>query len=155
MGLDGGTISESACCSGSRVLEAVRCGLLLLLAAARHNHRLTPTRTPCAHAPVSRNDVLRGQCWDLAKSDDSRSTRGGAVRGAGVKRRKLDAQTSKCAARPIAPQTCSSSTAAAAALGVALRAAAADGRRGPPPRPRTLCTLPLPSTGPRDGRPAR
>lgn len=33
----------------------------------------------------------------MATADDSRSSRGGAVRGAGVKRRKLDAQTSKCA----------------------------------------------------------
>ncbi|KAI7842610.1 hypothetical protein COHA_003714 [Chlorella ohadii] len=43
---------------------------------------------------ISRNDVLRGQCWDLNKADDSRSTRGGAVRGT-LKRRKLDAATSK------------------------------------------------------------
>lgn len=52
----------------------------------------TSPRPPCA--VISRNDVLRGQCWDLNKADDSRSSRGGAVRGT-LKRRKLDKPTDK------------------------------------------------------------
>ncbi|KAI3437916.1 hypothetical protein D9Q98_000361 [Chlorella vulgaris] len=43
---------------------------------------------------ISRNDVLRGQCWDLNTADTSRSSRGGAVRGT-HKRRKLDQRTCK------------------------------------------------------------
>lgn len=46
------------------------------------------------YSAVTRSDVLRGQCWDLNKADDSRSTRGGSVRGT-FKRRKLDAATTK------------------------------------------------------------
>ena len=46
---------------------------------------------------ISRSDVLRGQCWDLAAADDSHSTRGGSVQGAGAKKRKLDKQIAKCA----------------------------------------------------------
>jgi hypothetical protein len=43
---------------------------------------------------ISRNDVLRGSCWDLNKADNSRSSRGGSVSGI-YKRRKLDTRTSR------------------------------------------------------------
>lgn len=91
MGLDGGTISKEP--PGSHRRPADRRSVALpsasCVALVHCAHSPPPT-----HTAVSRNDVLRGQCWDLNKADDSRSTRGGAVRGT-LKRRKLDAATTK------------------------------------------------------------
>ena len=45
---------------------------------------------------ITRSDVLRGQSWDVAVADDTRSTRGGAVGVSKVFRRKqLDAATER------------------------------------------------------------
>lgn len=38
---------------------------------------------------ITRSDVLRGQSWELNKAENSRSTRGGAVKGV-HKKAKLD-----------------------------------------------------------------
>lgn len=47
---------------------------------------------------ITRSDVLRGQSWELAQADTSRSTRGGSVQPSHVhKRRKLDARAEKWA----------------------------------------------------------
>ena len=46
---------------------------------------------------ITRSDVLRGQSWELAKADDSRSTRGGsASTSAGKTRKTVDRRTAKC-----------------------------------------------------------
>lgn len=43
---------------------------------------------------ITRSDVLRGQSWDMATADNSRSTRGGTVNST-LKRKKMDAETAR------------------------------------------------------------
>ena len=46
---------------------------------------------------ITRSDVLRGQSWELATADNSRSTRGGnASTSAAKSRNVIDARTAKC-----------------------------------------------------------
>lgn len=46
---------------------------------------------------ITRSDVLRGQSWELAQADNSRSTRGGnASTSAARTRNFVDARTAKC-----------------------------------------------------------
>lgn len=43
---------------------------------------------------ITRSDVLRGQSWDMATADNSRSTRGGNVAST-LKRKRIDTNTSR------------------------------------------------------------
>ena len=43
---------------------------------------------------ITRSDVLRGQSWDMATADNSRSTRGGNVTST-LKRKQIDTHTSR------------------------------------------------------------
>ena len=53
---------------------------------------------------MTRSDVLRGQSWEVANADDSRSTRGGQVGSSYARRReKADAL---CAAGACAHHVC-------------------------------------------------
>ena len=43
---------------------------------------------------ITRSDILRGQSWDMATADNSRSTRGGNVAST-LKRKRIDTHTSR------------------------------------------------------------
>lgn len=43
---------------------------------------------------ITRSDVLRGQSWDMATADKSRSTRGGNVTST-LKRKQMDTTTAR------------------------------------------------------------